>query len=201
MSVGKHPETIRNEAQPDEVNVPIVTQPVVDPGLLKSNADNEEGKTQVKRLVKLKHLSPAEKQKIVDELKRGIDNPYFKLSGKNSLRYKDKAYAKRGSKRYGVFEKATRKIPDSQRQALNGGRKGAEGVPEATQIKTPAASQAQEDYIEQEARPDAPIPRGKLNLNKINRIVKINQVADDGVLDPEFFNGVYGGSRKLNLVG
>jgi hypothetical protein len=196
MSVQKHPETIRNEALPDEVKPAITTQPRVDSSLLKSNEDNEKVQTQVKRLVKLKHLSVDERKAIIAELKAGLPNPYYQLAGNDSLRYIDKSSAKRGSRKYRVFEQKSRKINDSQRQALHGGGRGQEGVPEDTQIQTPAASLDQCIAVQNEARPPEYIPRGKIDLRNIQSLARMTQRADDGVLDPEFFNGVYGGPKR-----
>jgi hypothetical protein len=56
----------------------------------------------------LKSLSASEKAQIFAELKAGIDYPYFKLSGKNNLRYRERSFANKGSKAYRVFEEKSR---------------------------------------------------------------------------------------------
>jgi hypothetical protein len=117
MSVGTHQESPEPERLVEEVKPPIVTQAHVDPSLLTSVADIEnppERSSSVKRLVRLKSLLPSEKAQIIAELKAGVDNPYFKLSGKNNLRYKDRSYANKGSKAYRVFEeKGHRKLSEA----------------------------------------------------------------------------------------
>jgi hypothetical protein len=95
-------------------------------------------------------------------LKSRIDHPFYSLSGKNNLRYKDKAFAKRGSKRYKAFEeKGKPTLTDKQRDALAAGRKARIQLepPTPLEANTAAPSQADLDHVQQELKPPTPMRR------------------------------------------
>jgi hypothetical protein len=71
-----HEESASHDLVPQELEPPVETQ-------IAPEVSNHPARTsRVRELTKLKNLSLEEKQLIIEELKNGIENGFYKLRGK-----------------------------------------------------------------------------------------------------------------------
>jgi hypothetical protein len=154
--------------------------------------------SRVRALAQLASISAEEKAIIMNELKQGIDNPFYKLLGKGSG-YKDTGMKKR-AKKVNVFEDAQGPpappaVPQTEAPAE---------IPAPTADVSPAPSANEVAAVEQRVR-SPPIKKRVLDLRR--------EARSHDLIDKGFGGGMsdfpadspsepqIGGHRKLDLSG
>jgi hypothetical protein len=171
-----HEESAHDDPLPQELEPPVETQispEVTNPGEVPTST-----KSKFKKLIQ---LSKEEKQQIIEELRNGIDNEFYKLRGKG-LAYKDSAKRKKRTKQESLF--------NSTETAINKAE-----VPPPTEDPEPSPSVSEVDAVESHVRPP-PIRKRTLNL--------IREAQRNDLIEKGFVGGseapTYGTRRKkLNL--
>jgi hypothetical protein len=119
----------------------------------------------VKRCVQIKLLSSEEKQKIIDELKQGIENDYYKLSGKKLI-YKDVHLRHHPSQRLNPFQEGARRKIINQEPTPS--IEENDNIPPPIEVITAVAPQNEVERIERAAKPP-PIKKRTLDLLREGR--------------------------------
>jgi hypothetical protein len=145
----------------------------------------------VKRSVQIKSHSPEEKQTIIDELIKGVENEYYKPLG-NKLVYKESKYRKHASKRHNPFEErvSRKKVGKDITPSIEEN----DDIPSPTEIITAVAPQNEVERIERAAQPP-PIKKRTLDLLREGRQ---RDLIEKGFIPNELVEKQLG-PRKLNF--